>query len=499
VVDLFCGCGGMTIGLLEAAADAKRRLRIPLATDDDTTAGDTFLRNFPDAVLEPVKVESLIDGELGAPLTATEKRLRRRGGPVSILVGGPPCQGHSDLNNKTRRNDPRNRLYARMARAAVVLRPAVVIVENVPQVANDHGQVVEITAEALEAANYRVYATTLDLRKVGVPQRRRRHVLLAVSDALPSPLEILDGVSGGCHHVRTVGWAIGDLEDIEPTSAFDHASTPTDENRARIDKLFRDNRHDLDNDRLCRGVMIGQELAILANAPHDVRILDGSHLTLVIQLNSALSSVSADVRTEARRVWDRLDTVAALSETARSQTIVAMPKYDSSRVITDILQAHRGEPIPGDDKHLLTLLLNEGEYVTPQQVQEDPWSSLHFSAGAPEDEDLAEAFSGAIAPLKQRQLMFTYFKPDELSPAFRMELKAGTEVGFIDMLCSTVAGQITGPFVREPYPQYLADVMAKSVGLGLSALQAAVQLELSRLGRPELSEFLIHSYRTEGI
>lgn len=249
VVDLFCGCGGMTIGLLEAAADAKRRLLIPLAMDDDDTAADTFLRNFPGAGVEHAKVESLIDGELNARLTSTEKQLRRRVGSVSILVGGPPCQGHSDLNNKTRRNDPRNRLYARMARAAEVLRPTVVIIENVPQVANDHGQVVEIATEALKAAKYQVHAATLDLRKVGVPQRRKRHVLLAVSALLPPPKEILDGLAGGCpDHVRTVEWAIGDLEGLDAMNAFDRAGTPSDENRARIDKLFRQKRYDLDNE-----------------------------------------------------------------------------------------------------------------------------------------------------------------------------------------------------------------------------------------------------------
>jgi hypothetical protein len=245
--------------------------------------------------------------------------------------------------------------------------------------------------------------------------------------------------------------------------------------------------------------MIGQELAILASAPHEVRILDGSHLTLVIQLNSALTSVSTDVRAEARRVWERLDTIASLNQTCRSHTVVAMPKYDSSRMITDMLQDRRGEQIPGDDKHLLTLLLDPGEYVTPQQVPHDPWSTLHFNAVASADDDLASGLTAAIEPLKQRDLLFTYFKPDERSPAFRMELKRHVDDDYIDVLCSTVAGQITGPFVREPYPQYLADVMAKSVGLGLSALQAAVQLALSRLGRPELSEFLIHSYRTEGV
>jgi len=256
--------------------------------------------------------------------------------------------------------------------------------------------------------------------------------------------------------------------------------------------------HDLDNERLCRGVMIAQELAILAEAPHEVRILDGSHLTLVIQLNSALTSYSADVRAEARRVWSRLHTIPALHETCRSHAIVAMPKYDSSRVITEMLQRLRGEQIPGDDKHLLTLLLDPGEYVTPQRVPQEPWSALHFNALAG-DEDLGAGLTEAIAPLKQRDLLFTYFKPDELSPAFRMELKSQLSDYDIDVVCSTVASQITGPFVREPYPQYLADVMAKSVGLGLSALQAAVQLALSSLGRPELSEFLIHSYRTEGV
>jgi hypothetical protein len=256
--------------------------------------------------------------------------------------------------------------------------------------------------------------------------------------------------------------------------------------------------HDLDNERLCRGVMVAQELAILANAPHEIRILDGSHLTLVIQLNSALTAYSPEVRAEARRVWDKLQTVAALHEVCRSHTVVAMPKYDSSREITEKLEAIRGEQIPGDDKHLLTLLLDPGEYVRPQRVPEAPWSALHFNA-RPGDEALGATLSKAIEPLKQRDLLFTYFKPDEMSPAFRMELKRQIADDFVDVLCSTVAGQITGPFVREPYPQYLADVMAKSVGLGLSALQAAVQLALSRLGRPELSEFLIHSYRTEGV
>ena len=151
------------------------------------------------------------------------------------------------------------------------------------------------------------------------------------------------------------------------------------------------------------------------------------------------------------------------------------------------------------DKLLMGLLLHPGELLEPQQVSRDPWIALHFDAKKDEDKLTAEAFQAAIEPLTSRQLAFTYFKPDDLSPAFRLELKMDLGSDVLDMVCSTIATQMTGPFVREPYPQYLADVMAKSVGIGLSALQAAAQLGLGSSGRPEIAEMLLHSYRTEGV
>lgn len=260
----------------------------------------------------------------------------------------------------------------------------------------------------------------------------------------------------------------------------------------------RAGKHDVESERLGRGVMVAQELSVLAQAPHGVRILDGSHLTLVIQLNSAMTTFSDELRGEARRVWERLNTAQALMEASTATSIIAMPKYDSSRHISDALSRHLGEEIPGDDKYLLSQLLLPGELIVPQRVPEHPWTRLHFSP-QPGDEDIAGAFQQAIAPLTDRALLFTYFKPLEFSPAFRLEMKEGLTPSKLDAICSTLTGQITGPFVREPYPQYLADVMAKSVGLGLSALQSAVQLALGGLGRPEIAELLIHSYRTEGV
>lgn len=254
--------------------------------------------------------------------------------------------------------------------------------------------------------------------------------------------------------------------------------------------------HQLESERLARGVMVAQELAILADAPHTLRILDGSHLTLVIQLNAALTTQSADIRALARDEWTSLRTIEALAEASRSPTLVAMPKYDSSDEIRRRLSSATGLELAGDDKYLLGMLLDAGEFIEPQQVPEHPWSLLHFDARAG-DEDLERELQLAIDPLVGQQIWFTYFKPDDASPAYRIEVKPEA-VHDLNRICSTLAEQITGPFVREPYPQYLADVMAKSVGLGLSALQAAVQFRLSGSGQPDIARLLLRSYRTEG-
>lgn len=255
--------------------------------------------------------------------------------------------------------------------------------------------------------------------------------------------------------------------------------------------------HNIELERIARGVMVAQELWILAEAPHPLRILDGSHITLVIQLNAALTTQSEDIRTAAKKQWSDLDTANALAEAASSPTVIAMPKYDSSRDIAIQLEKILGEPVPGDDKYLMDLLLDGGELIEPQQVPAQPWSQLHFNAQQ-NDAEIEQAFVAAIKPLKQRQLCYTYVKPSHDSPAYRLEIKDDA-VSNMDQICSTLASQITGPFVREPYPQYLADVMAKSVGLGLSALQTAVQLALSGGGKPEIAQVMQRSYRTDGV
>lgn len=304
------------------------------------------------------------------------------------------------------------------------------------------------------------------------------------------------GVDGGYAIERTAALdlALSVAVGVEGLSAN---TTAWDSNQYRW--WSRANTHQTDTERLARGVMVAQELAILRDAPHELRILDGSHLTLVIQLNSALSSFTDTLRSEAADEWQRLDTTEALAIASTSPTIIAMPKYDSSREVTDLIQGSLDTEIPGDDKHLMSLLLNPGEQTVPRQVPIDPWAALHLSPGGDDVSGIAKEFDQAIAPLRSRAIEFFYFKPNEFTPAFRIETKQGLSPSALDAICASIAGQITGPFVREPYPQYLADVMAKSVGLGLSALHTAAQLRVSSRGNSEVARMLAHSYRTEGI
>ena len=255
VVDLFSGCGGMSLGLALAATDYMRRLDVRLAVDFDSDAVAVFRRNFarfvdpaaPGVLNSPV--EKLIDGQLGRDPTPSERSLVAKVGSVDMLVGGPPCQGHSDLNNWTRRNDPRNRFYLRMARAVEILRPEAALVENVAAVTRDKFGVVNTTINHLEGLGYLVHAAVVDLSALGVPQTRKRHALLAVSDRLgrESAAKVIQNFYSSqitCSG-RTTAWAIGDLIGSEGSSEFDAPARASEENQRRIAWLFENGAYDL--------------------------------------------------------------------------------------------------------------------------------------------------------------------------------------------------------------------------------------------------------------
>jgi DNA (cytosine-5)-methyltransferase 1 len=234
----------MTLGVAEAARRLGMATHVRLAVDFEGPALDVFQHNFPEARCEPRDVRELFDRRHRAskksPLTAA------RASGVDFLLGGPPCQGHSDFNNHSRRDDPRNALYSVMAHAAVATDAQHVVIENVPSVVHDKLGVVAATRGLLQSHGYMVAESTVDLRRLGVPQSRRRHVLLASQSESVSPNDVLRRIQLRQPDARrTVRWAIGDLADQEIDSGFDTPSSQSETNARRLSWLFDQDLFDL--------------------------------------------------------------------------------------------------------------------------------------------------------------------------------------------------------------------------------------------------------------
>ena len=248
-VDLFCGLGGMSLGLQEACRALGKELEIVLAADSNSIAGRVYEAFHPGTKVEAQPIETWLDGELGKRLTKNEKRLKGRLGHVSVVTGGPPCQGHSNLNNHTRRRDPKNALYARMARFAEVVEPDHVIIENVPGVEQDEGGVMALTCDALREKGYAVHPVLIRAERFGVPQTRHRMFVVA-SRVGPLRSHQLEALLSR-HEVdvpRHVLWAIGDLADSTNGTGFNRVGVPKPETQRRIDWFFRPEHRDTEYD-----------------------------------------------------------------------------------------------------------------------------------------------------------------------------------------------------------------------------------------------------------
>jgi len=169
---------------------------------------------------------------------------------IDLLLAGPPCQGHSNLNNHTRRNDPRNDLYVTTAATAVALAARGVVIENVATVVRSHGDVVEIARELLLQSGYGVADGRLKLSDLGGPQTRERYFMIAVGGVSSENLQkrFDRWVEAHRREALPVTWAIDDLEEIANQTLdtnFNSSPQPKKETRRRIDWLFDNEAHDL--------------------------------------------------------------------------------------------------------------------------------------------------------------------------------------------------------------------------------------------------------------
>ena len=231
-VDLFAGCGGLSYGIEQSVRACGGVAQSAMAVDIDPAMLAIYEHN--------LKTDRLVVGDIRDCYLPTRAEL----GSVDLLIGGPPCQGHSHLNNRSRHSDHRNGLYLEMANFAIEYKVPLVAIENVPTVTRSHEGVVEEAQRMLEREGYTVITPVIDASKIGVPQTRKRHFMLASKQ----PVIDIDEVITACTtNRRSVEWAIRDVVTDE-TSFFDIPADLSLENRRRIKEMFARDLYDMPNE-----------------------------------------------------------------------------------------------------------------------------------------------------------------------------------------------------------------------------------------------------------
>lgn len=217
-VDLFCGAGGLTLGLKQAG------FQVLGAVDLDELAAETYRRNHRSVTLWNRDIRKLAVSEMMATLG-----LQR--GELDLLAGCPPCQGFSTIRTHRRGScvaDERNELVFEFVRFVRVLRPRAVMLENVPGLSNDKRM--QGICRTLTQLGYSWEKRIADAADFGVPQRRRRMLLVASRAGKPEiPLD------GG--KATTVRDAIGHLD--RPNRSRDPMHNVFEERAPHVVELIR--------------------------------------------------------------------------------------------------------------------------------------------------------------------------------------------------------------------------------------------------------------------
>lgn len=277
--------------------------------------------------------------------------------------------------------------------------------------------------------------------------------------------------------------------------------------------------HEEYNTRLLQGIMHLMEMIVLGESDYGIMIMDGSHLVPIIKVNSLLSAneegAGAEYSTELREFlrvkFDKVipDIPNIFKRVFTDSRVISIAKYNSSKDFIDGVVQEDTTGVLLDDKAFFSIALKENEYTVPKsfgQSEEDRkkrWDDIHILCNLeiPEKGELNTEFEKILKPVSTKNgnessLYYLYFKPiGEL--AYRIEIKkdlAENEQALKQVLYN-IKRQVAFPFMIEPVPQFVADVMAKHVGAATHSIKEAIR-HSSKFNVDKKHLHLFSSYRS---
>ncbi|MGG7175702.1 DNA cytosine methyltransferase [Clostridium neonatale] len=172
VIDLFCGCGGLSLGFKLAGFDVIGGI------DFNKDAIETFNYNFDGAKGICCDISKMTKEEIVKNFGKLEN--------IDVIIGGPPCQGFSSANRyKKEEDDERNKLFFEFVKFVDLAKPKAIVIENVRGiVTNNNGYAKKRIYEIFEQRGYKVTHKILDASEYGVPQKRMRNFFVMTKNKL---------------------------------------------------------------------------------------------------------------------------------------------------------------------------------------------------------------------------------------------------------------------------------------------------------------------------
>ena len=250
---------------------------------------------------------------------------------------------------------------------------------------------------------------------------------------------------------------------------------------------------------LLSAVMLGEELRLLAKAPHDLPMLDGTIALPIIRFNLAvkLSQVAAHLKSAREFTGNCKAYLEAylhvLTSNSANKQYIALPKYSTRREIGAAL----GWPESYDDRGILSILLNEGELTRPRSLAHD---NLQFDATKlpkPHDRGVAEIVDEVLSALEQVHVI--YYKPRAWLPAYRIEYAKNitTDASRLAAVVQGIKLQTVTPSMLEPFPIYLADRTVKAVARSVPAFRQVTTQRIAEEYDGDIEEvfYAMNGYR----